>query len=200
MNMRVIAISIFSLCFVSFYIQDDSCLNFLYYNLPLNKSTGTIKESLKADKNFKIFHSSRDWFQTRHVQAKIIKPNTYFRSADSAIINLNLLSWFYYGNKAKQEPKLKRINLCLYFNSYELRNAECDTLEKMFTGSFSLSHVTNYVIYTDGPNGKDTISETGKIYLLSGSKKYPQLEFSKNTFNKKNKTPPYIELTYIDLN
>lgn len=186
--------------FVSFYQRNNSCVNFLYYNLPLNKNTTELKVGMEADKNIKIYSITKEWFQTKHVQAKIIKPNTYLQNADSAILNMNLLSWFYYGNKPKQEPKLKRINLCLYFNSYELRNAECDTLEKIFTGSFSLSQVTNNIIYTDGPSGKDTLSETGKIYLLSGSKKYPQLEFSKNTFNKKNKTLPYIELIYSDLN
>jgi len=195
--MTRLTIIIFAFSFLGFTKTDRQPVDFLFYNLPLDKNTRGIKDKISQDKNFILTRSERSCFHVRHVQAKIERPNTYMKLADSVSLNMNLLSSFYYGNKSKEDPILKKLELTLYFKKSDLKKAEFDTLEKVFAKNYKLKYVTSLTWYCDGPGGKDTIPEIGKEYLISDKNKYPKIGLYKNTIDGKH---CYIKLIYTDLN
>ncbi|MBS1635690.1 MAG: hypothetical protein JST26_07180 [Bacteroidetes bacterium] len=196
--MTRLIIIIFALFFLGFSKTNRLDIDFLFYNLPLDKSIHIIKNKMLLDKNFIMTGSEKSFFYIRHVEAKIDKPNTYIEFADSADININLLSWFYYRNKSKEDPMLKKLELTFYFKNNDLKNAEFDTLEKVLSKDYKLKSIISSTVSSYIPNrGHDTIPENGKIFKISGDKKYPEIEIAKSVHDK-NKY--YIKLIYTGVN
>ena len=195
--MTRLTIIIFAFCFLGLTKTNKQPVAFLFYDLPLDKNTRAINDKILQDKNFKLISSERSLFHVRNVQAKIEKPNTFTNFADSVSFNMSLLSSFYYGNKSKEDPILKTLELTLYFKKSNLKKAEFDTLEKVFAKNYKFKHLTNSILYCDGPGGKDTIPEVGKEYSISDKNKYPKIGLYKNTTDGKH---CYIKLVYTDLN
>lgn len=183
-------------CFSLGFTQvDKTCLSFFFYDLPLDKSAFVIRDKMLKDTNFILTYNEKSLLHVKRVLAKIERINTCTKSADSANIQLSR-SWFYHGNTSKRSTYLKELCVTLYFKTSDLKNAEFESIEKVLAKSYKLKYLTNSAIYSDGPHVKDTIPQTGKIFLLSSEKNYPEIELTKDNSDK---NYFYIKLIYTDL-
>ena len=161
-------------------------VDFLFYDIPLDKGTNAIHEFIKTNPNFKVLTTDTLFWQIRNVSTKIKKVNDLTKNADSAFIDLSPTWTTMCNGKKMRAMTLTSISLTMYFKTPQLRNIEFDTLNKILNKKY-------HFMYNTWTGKQDSAHESGYEFRLT-RKIYPQLKLMKDTL--KNETP-YLTVTYF---
>ena len=182
---------------LSFADDSKNELNYLFYNLPLSSSTNAIKNKIRSDSNFTRVDYTRDKLFLRFLSASIAHPHTFGGEADSASIQMNLLSQFLYGNLGKSGRSLKSIELRIFFKDEASQHKEFESIERALSQKFKPNHHLEQIIVASGPLGKDTAIEKGVLFIFAPNKRFPRLTLLQSVTTNKQR---YIVLEYLDKN
>jgi len=177
--MRTIPIIIIFL--FGFTKTKEPLVDYLFYDMPLEKDSKTIHNFIKSTPNFSVTDTDTSSGQLNSVTVRVNKINTFNKNADSAFIQLEPASTALCRTKPGKPAFAsngQNVTLTLYFKTQSHRNMEYDTINKLLNKKFKY-------MYDDGIG-------RGSIYRPF-NKNYPALKLLKDTINN---NTPYIKLVY----
>ena len=167
--------------FWGFSSTKKSIVDFLFYDIPLDKDKSIINIFLKTDQNF--FPQTADSLFTKdgYKIVSVKKTRTLKEIADSATVELSHTYMTVDKGIGLHHYHLNEITLTLYFKTSSSRDYEFDTIKKIL-----------------GNNYKRTNDRENPVefeYAIS-RKVYPQIQL---TMDKLSKTRPYFTLRYYSV-
>lgn len=118
-------------------------IDFLFYNIPLDKGTLAIHNYIKSNANFKILTTDTIFGQLRNMSTKVQMVNDITKKSDSAFIGLYPKWTTICDGKKMRAITLTNIWLTLYFKTSQLRDKEFDAINKILNKRYRFMYYTS---------------------------------------------------------